>query len=287
VRVKNSEEYWKERLTSEQYKVLRKKGTEKPFSGKHLKEKRNGVFVCAACGNPLFQSKTKFESGTGWPSFYDVIKKGNVKLREDNSFFTKITEVVCAKCKSHLGHVFPDAIQTPTGKRYCINSCALNFKEKKVKTIYFGAGCFWHVQQVYDCMNLGLKTQVGYMGGDENRFPNPRYKDICSDMTGYIEVVKVEYDEEKVDLNRLLDKFWEIHDPTSIDKQGSDIGSQYRSVIFYTEWSQKRTAKKSKKEKEEELSVHIVTEIRHAQEFYPAEDYHQKYFLKHNGSCKI
>jgi len=121
----------KKKLSPEQYKVLREKGTEKPFTGKYLKEKRNGMFVCAACGNPLFPSETKFESGTGWPSFYDVAKKGNVILKPDNSFFTKRTEVLCAKCESHLGHVFNDAVQTPTGKRYCINSCALNFKEKK------------------------------------------------------------------------------------------------------------------------------------------------------------
>lgn len=122
----------REKLSPEQYKVLREKGTERAFTGKHLNEKRKGVFECVVCGNPLFPSDTKFESGTGWPSFYDVIKKGNVILKPDNYLFTKRTEVLCVKCKSHLGHVFNDAIQTPTGKRYCINSCALNFKEKKI-----------------------------------------------------------------------------------------------------------------------------------------------------------
>ena len=131
--IKNSQEDLKKRLTPEQYKVLREKGTEKAFSGKHLKENREGVFSCAVCGNPLFPSNTKFESGTGWPSFYDVAKKGNVILKKDFSAIIPITEVVCAKCKSHLGHVFGDAPQTPTGKRYCINSCALNFNEKNEK----------------------------------------------------------------------------------------------------------------------------------------------------------
>lgn len=129
--IKKSEVEWKKKLTPEQYKILREKGTEKAFTGEHLKESRKGVFSCAACGNPLFPSETKFDSGTGWPSFYDVVKKGNVELKEDKGFFTNRTEVVCAKCGSHLGHVFPDAPQTPTGKRYCINSCSLNFKEKK------------------------------------------------------------------------------------------------------------------------------------------------------------
>ena len=111
--------------------MLREKGTERAFSGKHLLEKRKGMFFCAACGNPLFSSETKFESGSGWPSFYDVVKKGNVKFKEDDSLPIKRTEVVCAKCGSHLGHVFKDAPQTPMGNRYCINSCALDFKEKK------------------------------------------------------------------------------------------------------------------------------------------------------------
>jgi len=129
--MKTTEAEWKKKLTSEQYHVLREAGTEKSGTSKHLEEKRKGVFRCMACGNELFNSSTKFESGTGWPSFYDLSNNKSVKLKTDFKMIIPRTEVLCVKCGSHLGHVFNDAPQTPTGKRYCINGCALEFKEKK------------------------------------------------------------------------------------------------------------------------------------------------------------
>ena len=119
------------KLTKEQEHVLKEKGTEAPFSGKLLHNKETGTYTCAACGNPLFSSDTKFDSGSGWPSFHDVMNSDSVKLEEDNSLGMKRTEVICKKCGGHLGHVFEDAPQTPTGKRYCINSLSLDFKKKK------------------------------------------------------------------------------------------------------------------------------------------------------------
>jgi peptide-methionine (R)-S-oxide reductase len=124
-----SNEDWKRQLTPEQYEVCRNKGTEMPFSGKYNDCKEQGVYQCVCCGNDLFSSETKFESGTGWPSFWAPIKEGNVKEQSDNSMFMKRTEVLCNKCGAHLGHVFDDG-PVPTNQRYCINSVSLNLKKK-------------------------------------------------------------------------------------------------------------------------------------------------------------
>ena len=122
-----SHEDWKKKLTPEQFNVCRLGGTESPFSGKYYKHKEKGTYICVACGQDLFSSQTKFESGTGWPSFYDVLKSSNVTLKEDLSFGMRRVEVLCSKCSSHLGHVFDDG-PPPTGQRFCINSVSLDFK---------------------------------------------------------------------------------------------------------------------------------------------------------------
>lgn len=129
--MQKTEEEWRKILTPEQYHILREKGTEAPFTGEFVDNHEKGMYKCAACGTPLFSSDTKFESGSGWPSFYDIAESGNVEIHEDNSHGMKRIEVVCATCGGHLGHVFEDGPQDKTGKRYCINSCSLEFEHKK------------------------------------------------------------------------------------------------------------------------------------------------------------
>ena len=128
--IQKSEEEWKKKFTPEQYSVLREKGTEMPFTGKLLHNKDKGTYTCAGCGTELFSSDTKFDSGTGWPSFDKPMSRENVELKKDFSHGMARTEVICKKCGSHLGHVFEDG-QTQTGERFCISSCALEFKKEK------------------------------------------------------------------------------------------------------------------------------------------------------------
>lgn len=128
-KIHRSEEEWRKQLTPEQYRILREKGTETPFTGEFVDNHQDGVYSCAACGTPLFSSDTKFESGSGWPSFYDVVEKGNVELHEDTSHGMHRVEVKCGTCGSHLGHLFDDGPPQTTGQRYCINSASLKFKK--------------------------------------------------------------------------------------------------------------------------------------------------------------
>ncbi|MCX5642739.1 MAG: bifunctional methionine sulfoxide reductase B/A protein [Candidatus Omnitrophica bacterium] len=276
---------WRKMLTLEQYRSTRLKETEIPFSNKcELPPKgEKGVYQCVGCGTDLFRVETKFESGTGWPSFWKPVSDLNIKTKPDNSLGIHRTEINCARCNAHLGHLFDDG-PPPTGKRYCLNALALKLvrlpqKVAHFETATFGAGCFWGTEATFRQLKGVIKTTVGFMGGT---LKNPTYEEVSTRKTGHAEVVQLEYDPNQASYQQLLNIFWSMHDPTTPDRQGPDVGTQYRSVIFYYTPEQEKIAQLSKQklDKSRKFKNPIVTKIVPAQEFYPAEEYHQQYYEK-------
>jgi peptide methionine sulfoxide reductase msrA/msrB len=286
--VEKTEKEWKSLLTDEQFRVLRQRGTERAFSGEYNDHYQPGLYVCAACGNPLFSSGTKYDHGTGWPSFTDAVRPGAVTFHEDRSLMMTRTEVRCAACGSHLGHVFDDGPE-PTGKHYCVNSAALDFKPagaeeeaalgRRTETAVFAAGCFWGVEDSFRRVPGVLSTEAGYTGG---RTRNPTYKQVCTDKTGHAEAVRVVFDPERVSYEDLVRVFFKLHDPTQLNRQGPDVGTQYRSAVFTDGAAQEETARRVRAELDGAgvYGAAIVTEIVPAAGFFPAEEYHQRYLEK-------
>jgi peptide methionine sulfoxide reductase msrA/msrB len=299
---------WKKQLTPKQYEIARAKGTEPAFCGLLLDNKEPGVYSCICCGLPLFSSDSKFHSGTGWPSFFQPIAKGNVVEHVDKSYGMVRTEVLCARCGAHLGHVFEDG-PPPTGLRFCLNSESIQFTPSKdlakladpiadqaaaatrpttresagqthQATAVFAGGCFWCTEAVFEDLKGVTQVESGYAGGSAE---TAHYRIVSTGQTGHAESIRITYDPDKITYDQLLDVFFAAHDPTQLNRQGADVGSQYRSAIFYADAAQKNAAeaKIQSLKQAKAYSSPIVTTLEPLKAFYPAEDYHQDYAALH------
>lgn len=264
-------------LTPEEKHVIVDKGTEAPFTGRYYRHREPGTYTCRQCGAPLYRSADKFDAGCGWPSFDDEIP-GAVKRTTDAD--GRRTEITCARCGGHLGHVFTGEGFTPKNTRHCVNSLSLEFvpetDKERTETAIFAGGCFWGVEHLLSKEPGVIDVEAGYIGGHTE---HPTYEEVCSHRTGHAEAVRVTFDPTKVSYEKLARLFFEIHDPTQVDRQGPDIGDQYRSEIFYTSPAQRETAEKLIDELWAK-GYDVATKVTRATTFWPAEEYHQDYYAR-------
>ena len=260
-------------LSEKEKQVIVNKGTETPYTGKYYKYNKEGVYVCKRCRANLYSSNDKFPSDCGWPSFDDEIT-GAVKHVPDTD--GKRTEIVCQNCNAHLGHVFLNEAYTAKNTRHCVNSISLDFipLNTNQEVAIFAGGCFWGVEYLMEQQKGVISVEAGYIGGAEAK---PTYQLMGSESSNYAEAVEIVFDSSIISYRELAKIFFEIHDPTQTNRQGPDIGKQYRSEIFYTNPEQKKIAR-------ELISIletkgyKIKTQVSQASTFYKAEDYHQNYY---------
>jgi len=289
----------KKTLTPEQFYVTQESGTEQAFHNAYWNNHDDGIYVDVVTGVALYSSLDKYDSGTGWPSFTRPIEDKEIKLKKDLSLGSERDEVRSSTSDSHLGHVFDDGPKDKGGKRYCMNSASLKFiplaelKDKGLGKYLFSfaekkhweiatlaGGCFWGMENLIRSQPGVLETQTGYTGG---ALANPTYEDVKKGTTGHAESIQILFDPKVTTYEKILTFFFKMHDPTTLNRQENDVGSQYRSAIFYANEEQKKVAEKMIKRVQ---AAHVfknpvVTEVVHLSTFYRAEDYHQKYLQKH------
>jgi peptide methionine sulfoxide reductase msrA/msrB len=285
-----SDAEWKKVLAPDLYAVARNADTERAFTGKMWNSETKGTYYCATCGNKLFKSDQKFTSSCGWPSFFEQENKESITFKDDNSYGMRRVEANCGRCDSHLGHLFDDGPE-PTGKRYCMNAVSLDFvpektvvttSNKNLEMITLAGGCYWCVEAVYENLKGVENVVSGFAGGTVE---NPSYEAVCSGRTGAAEVVEITFDKTITNLDEIFKVFFTVHDPTTLNQQGADVGTQYRSAIFYRNDEQKKAAESiiAELNTSKVYNSKIVTTLEPFTKFYKAKEDHQNYY-KNNKS---